>query len=72
MTISREQICLKIIEACEKDGEVRAKLEDGTWLPLFKAGVIKAFEVVGHTICEAASMKFHRDCAFAVMEKTPE
>jgi len=61
MTISRDQICLKIIEACEKDGEVRARLQDGTELPLFGAGPVGAWEVVGKTICEAASMRFHRD-----------
>jgi hypothetical protein len=61
MTITRDQVCLKIIEACEKEGEVRAKLADGTEVPLFEAGLVGAWEVVGKTIHEAASMKFHRD-----------
>ena len=63
MTISRDQICLKIIEACEKDGEVWARLSDGTVLSLFTAGVVDAWEVVGKTICEAASLRFRRDMA---------
>jgi len=63
MKINREQICLKIIEAVEKDGEVRAKLSDGTQLPLFTAGVVEVWEVIGKTICEAASLRFHRDMA---------
>jgi hypothetical protein len=68
VTISRDQICLKIIEACEKEGEIRAKLQDGTEVPLFRAGKVEAWEVVGKTICEAASMKFHRDVAVSVLE----
>jgi hypothetical protein len=73
MTITREQICLRIIEACEKEGEIRAKLQDGTEVPLFRAGKsgdgkVEAWEVVGKTICEAASLKYHRDVAVSVLE----
>lgn len=73
MTITRDQICLRIIEACERDGEIRAKLQDGTEVPLFRSGKldgggVEAWEVVGKTICEAASLKFHRDVAVSVLE----
>ena len=71
MTINREQICLKIIEACEKEGEIRVKLQDGTEVQLFGKqgdGKVEAWEVMGKTICEAASLKFHRDIAVSVLD----